>query len=104
MYRLLEGVDLQALLGDKAFDADGLKKRLLVQGCQVVIAQKTQSTSALANRYGGLQVAAPDREFLLQAQGIQAHCTSQRQDRQQFRCCHYVGARCDLFTLNLSTP
>ncbi|WP_287915896.1 transposase [Comamonas sp.] len=38
MDRLLEGVDLQALLGDKAFDADWLKQRLLAQGCQVVIA------------------------------------------------------------------
>lgn len=40
MDALLEGIDLQALLADKAFDADWLKQRLLAQGCQVVIAQK----------------------------------------------------------------
>jgi hypothetical protein len=39
--RLLEGVALLALLADKAFDADWLKQRLLTQGCQVAIAQKS---------------------------------------------------------------
>ena len=38
---LLEGVDLQALLADKVFDAYWLKQRFLAQGCQVVIAQKS---------------------------------------------------------------
>ncbi len=47
MDRLLEGVDLQALLGDKAFDADCLKQRLLAQGCQVVIAQKSNRRAPL---------------------------------------------------------
>ena len=47
--QLLEGIDLQALLADKAFDADWLKQHLLAQGCQVVIAQK-------ANRRAPLQI------------------------------------------------
>ena len=37
MGQLLEGIDLRALLADKAFDADWLKQHLLAQGCQVVI-------------------------------------------------------------------
>lgn len=45
---LLEGIDLQALLADKAFDADWLKQRLLAQGCQVVMAQKTNRRAPLA--------------------------------------------------------
>ena len=73
---------------------------------------KIQSPSAFADRYGGLQVEASDRELLLQAQGIQAHSNAQRQDRQtdrqtdrqQLRCCHHVGISCDQFTLNLNTP
>ena len=45
--QLLEGVDLKALLADKAFDADWLKQRLLAQGCQVVIAQKSNRREPL---------------------------------------------------------
>ena len=45
--QLLEGVDLRALLADKAFDADWLKQRLLAQGCQVVIAQKSNRRAPL---------------------------------------------------------
>ena len=45
--QLLEGIDLRALLGDKAFDADWLKQRLLEQGCQVVIAQKSNRRAPL---------------------------------------------------------
>ena len=45
---LLEGIDLQALLADKAFDADWLKQRLLAQGCQVVIAQKINRRTPIA--------------------------------------------------------
>jgi len=45
---LLEGVGLQALLADKAFDADWLKQRLLAQGCQVVIAQKSNRRAPMA--------------------------------------------------------
>lgn len=48
MNELLEGVDLQALLADKAFDADWLKQRLLAQGCQVVIAQKSNRRAPMA--------------------------------------------------------
>jgi len=45
--RLLEGVALQALLADKAFDADWFKQRLQAQGCQVVIAQKSNRRAPL---------------------------------------------------------
>ena len=48
MDALLEGIDLQALLADKAFDADWLKQSLLAQGCQVVIAQKTNRRTPIA--------------------------------------------------------
>ena len=47
MEQLLEGIDLQALLADKAFDADWLKQHLLAQGCQVVIAQKSNRRTPL---------------------------------------------------------
>ncbi len=46
--KLIEDVDLQALLGDKAFDADWLNQRLLAQGCQVVIAQKSNRKSPIS--------------------------------------------------------
>ena len=45
---MIEDVDLQALLGDKAFDADWLNQRLLAQGCQVVIAQKSNRKSPIS--------------------------------------------------------
>lgn len=45
--QLLDGIDLQALLGDKAFDADWLKQYFLQQGCQVVIAQKSNRRAPL---------------------------------------------------------
>ena len=45
--QLLEGVDLRALLADKAFDADWLEQRLLAQGFQVVIAHKSNRRAPL---------------------------------------------------------
>lgn len=61
---LLEGVDLQALLADKAFDADWLKQRLLAQGCQVVIAQKTNRRMRLPLKSGVLSfVQNVDKEL-----------------------------------------
>lgn len=47
--QLIEDVDLKALLGDKAFDADWLVRRLQDNGVEVVIAQK-------ANRLSPLQI------------------------------------------------
>ena len=45
--QLLKGIDLQPLQADKAFDADWLNQRLLAQGCQVVIAQKSNRRAPL---------------------------------------------------------
>ncbi|WP_144245005.1 IS5 family transposase [Comamonas testosteroni] len=45
--QLLEGIDLLALLADKAFDADWLEQRLLAQGFQVVIAHKSNRRAPL---------------------------------------------------------
>lgn len=44
---LLQDIDLQALLADKAFDANWLVGRLQNENCQVVIAQKTNRTEPL---------------------------------------------------------
>ena len=44
---LIEDVDLKALLGDKAFDADWLLHRLQGDGVEVVIGQKANRRSPL---------------------------------------------------------
>jgi len=44
---ILQDIDLQALLADKAFDANWLVERLQNENCQVVIAQKTNRTEPL---------------------------------------------------------
>ena len=44
---LLQDIDLQALLADKAFDANWLVERLQNENCQVVIAQKANRTEPL---------------------------------------------------------
>ena len=44
---LLQGVDLQALLADKAFDANWLIEHLQSTNCQVAIAQKANRKAPL---------------------------------------------------------
>ena len=44
---LLQGIDLQALLADKAFDANWLIEHLQSTSCQVVIAQKANRKAPL---------------------------------------------------------
>ena len=44
---ILQDVDLQALLADKAFDTNWLVERLHNENCQVVIAQKTNRIEPL---------------------------------------------------------
>lgn len=45
--KLLQGIDLQALLADKAFDANWLIEHLQSVHCQVVIAQKANRKEPL---------------------------------------------------------
>jgi hypothetical protein len=45
----------------------------------------SQARQASRHRYGHLQMAPPDREFLRQTERIQTHSNAKRQDRQQFR-------------------
>ena len=45
---LLQDIDLQALLADKAFDATWLVERLQDANCQVVIAQKSNRRAPLS--------------------------------------------------------
>jgi hypothetical protein len=60
--------------------------------------------AASAAGHRTLQVAAPDREFLLQAQGIQTHRDASRQNRSKLRSHHPPRRSRDKLTMNLNRP
>jgi hypothetical protein len=57
-----------------------------------------------AARQGILQMAPPDRELLLQAQGIQAYRHACRQNRPELRSLHQSRSGRHKLTLNLNKP
>ena len=83
---LIEGVPFGAFLGDKAYDADWLRKDLAVRGIEAVIparAKRRYPASHDAEKYKWRRLA---QEFLLQTQRIQAYRDASLQDRRKLRC------------------
>ena len=89
---LIDGVEFDALIADKAFDSDAIIAALNERGAKIVISQHPRRSKPLRHRHRDLQMASPDREFLLQAQGIQTHRDAGRQNRSNFAAIIHLAA------------
>jgi transposase len=58
---LIEGVDFDALIGDKAFDSDALRATLNDRGATAVIPAKADRKRTIPSRRRDVQMASPDR-------------------------------------------
>src|SRR6478736_179446 len=82
---LIEGVEFGALIADMAFDSNDIIADLDRRGAKVVIAQHPRRAIPLQIDTEMSKWLHLDREFLLQAQGVQAHRPARRQDRSELR-------------------
>ena len=78
---LIEGVEFDALIADKAFDSNDIIANLNERGAKVVISQHPRRTKPLQIDTEMVQMAPPDRKLLLQAEGIQTYRHARRQNR-----------------------
>ena len=101
---LIDGIEFGALIADKAFDSNAIIADLNARGAKVVISQHPRRSTPLADRRRDVQMASPDRELLLQAQGVQAHRHARRQDRSELRSYDLSRRRRHQFTMNLNRP
>lgn len=101
---LIKDLAFGGLIADKAFDSNAILADLDKCGAKVVISQHSRRASPRPDRCRTLQVAALDREFLLQAQGVQTHRHAQRQDRSELLR-HDPSCRLGhSFEMNLNRP
>ena len=105
---LIEGIEFGALIADKAFDSNEIIADLNERGAKVVISQHPRRATPLqidAEMYSrNVQMAPSDREFLLQAKGVQTHRHAQRQDRSQLRSNDPPCCRRHRISVNPNTP
>jgi transposase len=80
---LLDGIDFDALIADKAFDSNTIIADLDERDAKAVISQHPAPHFTAADRPGNVQMATSDRELLRQAQGVQTDRQARRQDRSQ---------------------
>jgi transposase len=79
---LLGQTEIAALIADKAFDNDGLRAALDERGTVAVIPPKSDRIRRIAC---ALPISSPDRELLLQAEGLPTDCDALRQNRHELR-------------------
>ena len=85
---LIDGVAFGALIADMAFDSNTIITDLDQRGAKAVIAQHPRRSSPLPIDAEMYKMAPSDREFLLQAQGIQTDRHAGRQNRSELRRLH----------------
>ena len=95
---LIAGVQFDALIADKAFDANWIIAELNRRGAGILVSQRP-------NRRNPLSIMAPfDRELLLQAQGVQAYRPARRQNRSELPGDDPSRRRRHQFPMNLNRP
>jgi transposase len=99
---LIEDLEFEALIADKAFDSDWIIENLNERGAKIVISQQTGEPAS--NRRRNLQMAASDRKFLLQTQRVQTHRPAKRQNRWQLRGNDLRLRRRHQYAMNLNRP
>ena len=70
---LIDEIAFGGLIADKAFDSNAIIADLNERGAKIVISQHPRRALPMRLDAELYKVAAPDRDFLLQAQGIQTH-------------------------------
>ena len=101
---LIDGIAFGGLIADKAFDSNAIIANLNERGAKIVISQHPRRALPMRLDAELYKVAAPDREFLLQAQGIQTHRDAGRQNRSKLRSHHPPRRSRDKLTMNLNRP
>ena len=100
---LIEGVDFEGLIADKAFDSDWIIENLNERGAKVVISQHPRRSKPLVIDAEIYKWRHLIENFFCKL-GVQAHCNAQRQDRSKL-CSDDLCWRCrHKFTMNLNRP
>jgi transposase len=97
---LLENADPDALIGDKAYDADPFVSILTERAITPVNPAQSQSQDPVAVRFRALLRTQPRRALLQSAQALPGRRHPLRQTRQNFSGRRAVGRRYDLAQLN----
>ena len=100
---LIDGLAFDGFIADKAFDSNSIIADLNERGAKIVISQHPRRASPLPID-AEIYKWRPDREFLLQAQGIQTHRHARRQNRSEFRRKYLSRRSRDKFPMNLNRP
>jgi hypothetical protein len=85
---LIQDIDLEALIADKAFDNDKLRARLNEHGAIAFIPSKADPKTPIPHDTEMYKWRHLNRELLPAAQGVQAHRDTLRQNRSELRCSH----------------
>jgi len=101
---LIDGIAFGGLIADKAFDSNAIIANLNERGAKIVISQHPRRALPLRLDTELYKWRPPDREFLLQAQGIQTHRDAGRQNRSKLRSHHPPRRSRDKLTMNLNRP
>ena len=101
---LIDTTTFGGLIADKAFDVNWIVEELDRRGSEIVVSQHPEPTRASQNRCRSLQMAAPDRELLRKAQGVQTHRNARLKVGQQFLRNDLRMCRRDKLPINLDRP
>ena len=102
---LIDGIAFGGLIADKAFDSNAIIAQLDERGAKIVISQHPRRALPLRLDTELYKLAAPDREFHLQAQGIRAHRDAGRRNRSKLAAVVIASRRSrDKLTINLNRP
>ncbi len=82
---LLEGVEFEALIADKAYDSNDFRAELGVRAATAVIPPRSNRVEAIDYDTEMYEWRRPGGEFLLQAQAFSSSCGAFREDRRQLR-------------------
>jgi hypothetical protein len=101
---LIEGVEFDALIADKAFDSDAIIARTERALSQDRHLPTSAPDKAGPHRQGDVQMAPLDREPLRQPQGVQTHRHARRQNRSELLGHDPSRRRRDKLPMNPNRP
>jgi transposase len=99
---LIAGLEFDALIADKAFDSNAIIADLDARGAKIVISQHPRRIAPLKidlEMYKWRHLIV-----LLQAQGVQTHRATRRQDRSELRRHDPPGRSRDKLSMNPNRP
>ena len=97
---LIQDIDLEALIADKAFDNDKLRARLNERGAIAVIPSKADRKTPIPHDIEMYKW----RHLIENSQGVQAHRHALRQNRSEFRRRHPSRSLLPRTAMNVYRP